>query len=252
MPLVWCRQKNRWIKTSDWDLSISIWISPTTEPLLFTRLFFKTGFALELLRSACDCFQVQSFETMNSKLRTLVKGAWTRVPPPHCIRWPLQCQAKPITRDSAFAFLWPMTPRLLCPRFLPNSPNKRGPPSYNEHISKRLAANPHVHSDPGTPHRYREARTEFRRDKSPSRPLEREKSPGRMLESRMAGSPGRAMADARLERSPGRAMADPRMDRSPGRVMDVRRERSPGRFEERQRLHTGSGRTPINPVNKVC
>uniref|UniRef100_I3KTN0 Citron Rho-interacting kinase n=1 Tax=Oreochromis niloticus TaxID=8128 RepID=I3KTN0_ORENI len=94
------------------------------------------------------------------------------------------------------------------------SPNKRGPPSYNEHISKRLAANPLVHGDPGTPHRYREARTEFRRDKSPSRPLEREKSPGRMM-------------------------------------MDVRRERSPGRFEERQRLHTGSGRTPINPVNKV-
>ncbi|XP_029947313.1 citron Rho-interacting kinase isoform X1 [Salarias fasciatus] len=131
------------------------------------------------------------------------------------------------------------------------SPNKRGPPSYNEHISKRLAANPLVHGDPGTPHRYREARTEFRRDKSPSRPLEREKSPGRMLESRIGGSPGRAMADPRLERSPGRAMADPRMDRSPGRMMDVRRERSPGRFEERQRLHTGSGRTPINPVNKV-
>uniref|UniRef100_A0A8C9XGB1 non-specific serine/threonine protein kinase n=1 Tax=Sander lucioperca TaxID=283035 RepID=A0A8C9XGB1_SANLU len=105
------------------------------------------------------------------------------------------------------------------------SPNKRGPPSYNEHISKRLAANPLVHGDPGTPHRYREARTEFRRDKSPSRPLEREKSPGRMLEN-------------------------PRMDRSPGRMMDVRRERSPGRFEERQRLHTGSGRTPITPVNK--
>ncbi|XP_027858624.1 citron Rho-interacting kinase isoform X3 [Xiphophorus couchianus] len=131
------------------------------------------------------------------------------------------------------------------------SPNKRGPPSYNEHISKRLAANPLVHGDPGTPHRYREARTEFRRDKSPSRPLEREKSPGRMLESRIVGSPGRAIADPRLERSPGRAMADPRMDRSPGRMMDVRRERSPGRFEERQRLHTGSGRTPINPVNKV-
>ncbi|CAN9512415.1 unnamed protein product [Ophioblennius macclurei] len=131
------------------------------------------------------------------------------------------------------------------------SPNKRGPPSYNEHISKRLAANPLVHGDPGTPHRYREARTEFRRDKSPSRPLEREKSPGRMLESRIGGSPGRAMGDPRLERSPGRAMADPRMDRSPGRMMDVRRERSPGRFEERQRLHTGSGRTPINPVNKV-
>ena len=138
------------------------------------------------------------------------------------------------------------------PWFLPNSPNKRGPPSYNEHISKRLAANPLVHGDPGTPHRYREARTEFRRDKSPSRPLEREKSPGRMLESRMVGSPGRAMAESRLERSPGRAMADPRMERSPGRMMDVRRERSPGRFEERQRLHTGSGRTPINPVNKVC
>uniref|UniRef100_A0A672Y421 Citron Rho-interacting kinase n=1 Tax=Sphaeramia orbicularis TaxID=375764 RepID=A0A672Y421_9TELE len=94
------------------------------------------------------------------------------------------------------------------------SPNKRGPPSYNEHISKRLAANPLAHGDPGTPHRYREARTEFRRDKSPSRPLEREKSPGRMLESRIV-------------------------------------ERSPGRYEERQRLHTGSGRTPINPVNKV-
>lgn len=138
------------------------------------------------------------------------------------------------------------------PRLLPNSPNKRGPPSYNEHISKRLAANPLVHGDPGTPHRYREARTEFRRDKSPSRPLEREKSPGRMLESRIAGSPGRAMADPRLERSPGRAMADPQMDRSPGRMMDARREKSPGRFEERQRLHTGSGRTPINPVSKVC
>ncbi|XP_075870415.1 citron Rho-interacting kinase isoform X9 [Nelusetta ayraudi] len=131
------------------------------------------------------------------------------------------------------------------------SPNKRGPPSYNEHISKRLAGNPLSHGDPGTPHRYREARTEFRRDKSPSRPLEREKSPGRMLESRIAGSPGRAMADPRLERSPGRAMADPRMERSPGRMMDARREKSPGRFEERQRLHTGSGRTPINPVNKV-
>lgn len=137
------------------------------------------------------------------------------------------------------------------PRLPSDSPNKRGPPSYNEHISKRLAGNPLPHGDPGTPHRYREARTEFRRDKSPSRLLEREKSPGRMLESRIAGSPGRAMADPRLERSPGRAMGDPRMDRSPGRMMDARREKSPGRFEERQRLHTGSGRTPINPVNKV-
>ncbi|XP_022521555.2 citron rho-interacting kinase isoform X2 [Astyanax mexicanus] len=122
------------------------------------------------------------------------------------------------------------------------SPNKRGPPSYNEHISKRLAAGPSSQESlhqPGTPHRYREARTEFRRDKSPSRPLEREKSPGRLVEQR-------------LDRSPGRAM-DPRLDRSPGRVMDLRRERSPGRaFEEpRQRLHTGSARTPINGVNKV-
>lgn len=144
----------------------------------------------------------------------------------------------------------PQSQPVSLPWLLPHSPNKRGPPSYNEHISKRLAANPLVHGEPGTPHRYREARTEFRRDKSPSRPLEREKSPGRMLESRMAGSPGRAMADPRLERSPGRAAADPRTERSPGRMMDVRRERSPGRFEERQRLHTGSGRAPINP-NKV-
>ncbi|TNN32694.1 Citron Rho-interacting kinase [Liparis tanakae] len=117
-------------------------------------------------------------------------------------------------------------------------PNKRGPPSYNEHISKRLAANPPGPSDPGTPHRYREARTEFRRDKSPGRLLERDKSPGRMLESRIGGSPGRTTAD-------------PRMDRSPGRRTDVRRERSPGRAEERQRLHTGSGRTPIPSVNKI-
>nr|XP_055054217.1 citron rho-interacting kinase isoform X5 [Misgurnus anguillicaudatus] len=122
------------------------------------------------------------------------------------------------------------------------SPNKRGPPSYNEHISKRLASTPAgqegIHQ-PGTPHRYREARTEFRRDKSPARPLDREKSPGRLTEQR-------------IERSPGRMM-DPRLDRSPGRVMDLRRERSPGRaFEEpRQRLHTGSARTPINTVNKV-
>ncbi|MBN3317543.1 CTRO kinase, partial [Atractosteus spatula] len=98
------------------------------------------------------------------------------------------------------------------------SPNKRGPPSYNEHISKRLASGPGqpelLHREPSTPHRYREGRTEFRRDKSPARPLDREKSPGRMLDSR--------------------------------------RERSPGRmFEDRGRLHTGSVRTPLTPVNKV-
>uniref|UniRef100_A0AAV2M5H0 CNH domain-containing protein n=1 Tax=Knipowitschia caucasica TaxID=637954 RepID=A0AAV2M5H0_KNICA len=91
------------------------------------------------------------------------------------------------------------------------------------------------HRDPGTPHRYREARTEFRRERSPGRPMDRsaprpldrpaqrEKSPGRLLEGRGAGSPGRAM--------------DPRRDRSPGRGL-----------EERQRLHTGSGRTPIPPT----
>ncbi|KAK7172455.1 hypothetical protein R3I93_002537 [Phoxinus phoxinus] len=120
------------------------------------------------------------------------------------------------------------------------SPNKRGPPTYNEHISKRVASMPSVQEglhQPGTPHRYREARTEFRRDKSPARALDREKSPGRIMDR---------------EKSPGRIM-DPRLDCSPGRVMELRRERSPGHaFEEpRQRLHTGSARTPINTVNKV-
>ncbi|KTF87417.1 hypothetical protein cypCar_00026907, partial [Cyprinus carpio] len=56
-----------------------------------------------------------------------------------------------------------------------SSPNKRGPPTYNEHISKRLASGPGaqegpLHREPSTPHRYREGRTEFRRDKSPARP----------------------------------------------------------------------------------
>uniref|UniRef100_A0A671RUV9 Citron Rho-interacting kinase-like n=1 Tax=Sinocyclocheilus anshuiensis TaxID=1608454 RepID=A0A671RUV9_9TELE len=108
-----------------------------------------------------------------------------------------------------------------------SSPNKRGPPTYNEHISKRLASGPGaqegpLHREPSTPHRYREGRTEFRRDKSPARPLEREKSPGRA-------------------------------------VLDSRRERSPGRFEssgserdrERSRLHSSSVRTQLTPVNKV-
>ncbi|KAM6965706.1 citron Rho-interacting kinase [Aplochiton taeniatus] len=97
------------------------------------------------------------------------------------------------------------------------SPSKRGPPTYTEHISKRLASGPGshegLHREPSTPHRYREGRTEFRRDKSPARPLDREKSPGR--------------------------------------VLDSRRERSPGRFEDRTRLHAGSVRTQLTPVNKV-
>ncbi|XP_051508547.1 citron Rho-interacting kinase-like isoform X2 [Myxocyprinus asiaticus] len=108
-----------------------------------------------------------------------------------------------------------------------SSPNKCGPPTYNEHISKRIASGPgaqesQLHREPSTPHRYREGRTEFRRDKSPARPLDREKSPGRA-------------------------------------VLDSRRERSPGRFEssgserdrERSRLHTSSVRTQLTPVNKV-
>ncbi|TUB86237.1 Citron Rho-interacting kinase [Bagarius yarrelli] len=110
-----------------------------------------------------------------------------------------------------------------------SSPNKRGPPSYNEHISKRLAAGPGSQDSMqqvATPRRYREARTEFRRDASPSGQLEREKSPGRLVDRGM----------------------DTRLERSPARVMELRRERSPGRAFER--LHTGSSRTPINGVNK--
>uniref|UniRef100_A0A3P8VWN0 Citron rho-interacting serine/threonine kinase n=1 Tax=Cynoglossus semilaevis TaxID=244447 RepID=A0A3P8VWN0_CYNSE len=95
------------------------------------------------------------------------------------------------------------------------SPTKRCPPTYTEHITKRLTLGPGshdgLHREPSTPHRYREGRTEFRRDKSPARPLEREKSPGR--------------------------------------VLDSRRERSPGRFGES--THAGSVRTQLAPVNKV-
>ncbi|XP_063049678.1 citron Rho-interacting kinase [Engraulis encrasicolus] len=113
------------------------------------------------------------------------------------------------------------------------SPSKqRGPPTYTEHISKRLTSGPPsqdgggLHREPSTPHRYREGRTEFRRDKSPARPLEREKSPGRALE-------GVCVMDG----------------------VCVRRERSPARFEERPpstRLHAASSvRTQLTPVNKV-
>ncbi|XP_062814484.1 citron Rho-interacting kinase isoform X7 [Anolis carolinensis] len=113
-----------------------------------------------------------------------------------------------------------------CPRPLflnDSSPNKRGPPTYNEHITKRVASSPGppegpAHSrEPSTPHRYREGRTELRRDKSPGRPLEREKSPGR--------------------------------------VLSTRRERSPGRlFEEssRGRMQGGGARTPLSQVNKTA
>ncbi|XP_072456396.1 citron Rho-interacting kinase [Notamacropus eugenii] len=103
-----------------------------------------------------------------------------------------------------------------------SSPNKRGPPTYNEHITKRVASSPAPPEgpshprEPSTPHRYREGRTELRRDKSPGRPLEREKSPGR--------------------------------------VLSTRRERSPGRlFDEssRGRLPVGAVRTPLSQVNKV-
>uniref|UniRef100_A0A7M4EH33 Citron Rho-interacting kinase n=1 Tax=Crocodylus porosus TaxID=8502 RepID=A0A7M4EH33_CROPO len=103
-----------------------------------------------------------------------------------------------------------------------SSPNKRGPPTYNEHITKRVASSPGPPEgpshprEPSTPHRYREGRTELRRDKSPGRPLEREKSPGRLL--------------------------------------STRRERSPGRlFEEssRGRMPVGGARTPLSQVNKV-
>ncbi|XP_040206449.1 citron Rho-interacting kinase isoform X2 [Rana temporaria] len=100
------------------------------------------------------------------------------------------------------------------------SPNKRGPPSYNDHITKRIASSPvpgeGLVREPSTPHRYREGRTEMRRDKSPGRPLEREKSPGRLL--------------------------------------STRRERSPGRlFDDggRGRVPTGGARTPLSQVNKV-
>uniref|UniRef100_W5KF95 Citron rho-interacting serine/threonine kinase n=1 Tax=Astyanax mexicanus TaxID=7994 RepID=W5KF95_ASTMX len=106
------------------------------------------------------------------------------------------------------------------------SPSKCGPPTYNEHISKRLASGPGsqdggLHREPSTPHRYREGRTEFRRDKSPARPLDREKSPGR------------AVLDSRRERSPGRAFDERERDR------------------ERSRLHNSSVRTQLTPVNKV-
>ncbi|KAG9487318.1 hypothetical protein GDO78_007270 [Eleutherodactylus coqui] len=103
------------------------------------------------------------------------------------------------------------------------SPNKRGPPSYNDHITKRIAASPvpgevpGLIREPSTPHRYREGRTELRRDKSPGRPLEREKSPGRLLSTRRERSPaGRLFEDS-----------------------------------SRGRVAAGGVRTPLSQVNKV-
>ncbi|XP_051490029.1 citron Rho-interacting kinase [Apus apus] len=103
-----------------------------------------------------------------------------------------------------------------------SSPNKRGPPTYNEHITKRVASSPGPPEGPGhprepsTPHRYREGRAELRRDKSPGRPLEREKSPGRLLSTRR--------------------------ERSPGRLFDE---------SSRGRLPVSGARTPLAQVNKV-
>ncbi|KAB1255413.1 Citron Rho-interacting kinase [Camelus dromedarius] len=95
------------------------------------------------------------------------------------------------------------------------SPNKRGPPTYNEHITKRVASSPAPPEgpshprEPSTPHRYREGRTELRRDKSPGRPLEREKSPGRMLSTRRERSPGRLFEDSSRGRLPVGAVRTP-------------------------------------------
>ncbi|XP_030357411.1 citron Rho-interacting kinase isoform X10 [Strigops habroptila] len=89
-----------------------------------------------------------------------------------------------------------------------SSPNKRGPPTYNEHITKRVASSPGPPEglshprEPSTPHRYREGRTELRRDKSPGRPLEREKSPGRLLSTRRERSPGRLFDESSRGRVP--------------------------------------------------
>ncbi|XP_014818879.1 PREDICTED: citron Rho-interacting kinase isoform X10 [Calidris pugnax] len=89
-----------------------------------------------------------------------------------------------------------------------SSPNKRGPPTYNEHITKRVASSPGPPEgpshprEPSTPHRYREGRTELRRDKSPGRPLEREKSPGRLLSTRRERSPGRLFDESSRGRIP--------------------------------------------------
>ncbi|XP_028907659.1 citron Rho-interacting kinase isoform X3 [Ornithorhynchus anatinus] len=96
-----------------------------------------------------------------------------------------------------------------------SSPNKRGPPTYNEHITKRVASSPAPPEgpshprEPSTPHRYREGRPELRRDKSPGRPLEREKSPGRLLSTRRERSPGRLFDETSRGRPPVGAVRTP-------------------------------------------
>ncbi|XP_038618357.1 citron Rho-interacting kinase isoform X2 [Tachyglossus aculeatus] len=96
-----------------------------------------------------------------------------------------------------------------------SSPNKRGPPTYNEHITKRVASSPAPPEgpshprEPSTPHRYREGRPELRRDKSPGRPLEREKSPGRLLSTRRERSPGRLFDETNRGRPPVGAVRTP-------------------------------------------
>lgn len=118
--------------------------------------------------------------------------------------------------------LWGYDCSVPLPSSVASSPNKRGPPTYNEHITKRVASSPAPPEgpshprEPSTPHRYREGRTELRRDKSPGRPLEREKSPGRMLSTRRERSPGRLFEDS-----------------------------------SRGRLPVGAVRTPLSQVNKV-
>ncbi|XP_069789543.1 citron Rho-interacting kinase-like isoform X8 [Narcine bancroftii] len=79
------------------------------------------------------------------------------------------------------------------------SPNKRGLPSYNEHMSKKLAPCPRENSpqDLNRSVRYREGRQEARRDKSPRRGLDREKSPGRPLDTSRERSPGRMLDENR-------------------------------------------------------
>ncbi|XP_048448557.1 citron Rho-interacting kinase-like isoform X2 [Rhincodon typus] len=89
--------------------------------------------------------------------------------------------------------------RILSPSLTSSSPNKRGLPSYNEHMSKKLAPGPRESSpqDLNRSVRYREGRQEVRRDKSPRRGLEREKSPGRPLDPSRERSPGRMLDENR-------------------------------------------------------